>query len=96
MICGYCHRPITDASDLLRATDGETEVVLHVECAATLAGSARDRNPGEVAAADQLAAAVPGVLVDPAELAACRTAADVDALVERTLTERRLLEELEP
>ena len=39
---------------------------------------------------------VPGVLVDPAELAACRTAADVDALVERTLTERRLLEELEP
>jgi hypothetical protein len=96
MICGHCHHPITDVGELLRLTDGETEVVLHVGCAAALAANTRDRDPGEVAAADQRAAGMPGVLVDPAELAACRTAADVDALVERVERERRMVEELEP
>ena len=96
--CYQCGQA-TDAVFRAVGADGGV-VVLCVDCAVRGAILAEhERDPAAVAAGDQLVASVtrPGdVVVTASELLACRTADEVDALVERKEAEARLLDELEP
>jgi ribosome-binding protein aMBF1 (putative translation factor) len=96
--CYQCGRA-TDAVFRAVGADGSV-VVVCIDCAVRGAILAeRERDPGAVAAGDQLVASVtrPGdVVVTASELLACRTVDEVDALVERKEAEARLLDELEP
>jgi hypothetical protein len=91
--CTACGQNITEPDDLLRTTSGQ---VVCFGCFVEAIRRAPEPPAGAIAHADQEAAEQGSVLVEPRDLVNCRSMADVDALIERVLADRRLLADLEP